>query len=169
MRAALALAGLAVLTLSACGGGSESDLVRLRSTGNGPDEFSVVPQKPLEMPPSLNVLPPPTPGGVNRTEPNPQAQAIVALGGNPNAGAAADTALLTATNRYGQQPGVRGDLAAEDQAFRDQNRGRLLNRVFSNTTYYQAYSDQTLDPRAEAERWRGQGLRTPAAPPAADR
>ncbi|WP_435165730.1 DUF3035 domain-containing protein [Falsirhodobacter sp. 1013] len=166
MRAALAIAGAAFLTLSACGGSDDPNLIRLRATGNGPDEFSVVPQRPLEMPPSLNELPPPTPGGVNRTEPNPQGQAIVALGGNPNAGTAGDRALLTATNRYGTQANVRGDLATDDQTFRDGNRGRLLNRVFSNTTYYQAYSDQTLDPRSEAARWQEQGLRTPAAPPA---
>lgn len=166
MRAALALAGAAFLGLSACGGSGDPNLIRLRATGNGPDEFSVVPQRPLEMPPSLNELPPPTPGGVNRTEPNPQAQAIVALGGNPNAGSAGDRALLTATSRYGTEAAVRTDLAVEDQTFRENNRGRLLNRAFNNTTYYQAYSNETLSPQAEAERWRQQGLRTPVAPPA---
>lgn len=164
MRAALSVAGAALLTLSACGGG-DPDLIRLRATGNGPDEFSVVPQKPLEMPPSLT-LPPPAPGTTNRTEPDPRAQAVVALGGNPNAGRAADTALLAATGRYGTQDGVRTDLAAQDRTLRENNQGRLLNRVFSNTTYYQAYSDQLLDPQSEAARWQQQGLRLPAAPPA---
>ncbi|WP_128253193.1 DUF3035 domain-containing protein [Falsirhodobacter deserti] len=163
MRAALALAGGAFLMLSACGG-DDPNLIRLRSAGNGPDEFSVVPQKPLQMPPSLNALPPPTPGGVNRTEPNPQAEAITALGGNPNAGAAGDGALLAATGRYGTEAGVRGQLAAEDEAFRAGNRGRLLDRVLNNTTYYQAYGDELLDPQSETVRWRQQGRRTPAAP-----
>lgn len=168
MRAALAIAGATILALSACGGSDDPNLIRIRSTGSGPDEFSVVPQKPLVMPPSLSSLPAPAPGGVNRTEPNPRADAIAALGGNANAGRAGDTALLAATGRYGTETGIRGELATQDQDFRANNRGRLLNRVFSNTTYYQAYGDELLNPQSEAQRWQGQGLRTPTAPRAAD-
>ncbi len=166
-RGALALAGAAVLTLTACGGG-DPNLIRLRATGDGPDAFSVVPQRPLEMPPSLNDLPTPTPGGVNRTEPNPQGDAIAALGGNPNAARgipAADAALLTATNRYGREEAIRPELAAQDEQFRRDNRGRLLDRALRNTTYYQAYGSETLNPQDEAEFWRQRGRQTPAAPP----
>ncbi|QUS36002.1 DUF3035 domain-containing protein [Falsirhodobacter algicola] len=164
MRAALALAGAVILTVSACGGG-DPDLVRLRTTGDGPDPFSVVPQGPLEMPPSLDTLPVPTPGGVNRTEPDPRAQAITALGGTPGAGAAGDNALLTATARYGRQADIRSALDTEDEDFRQENRGRLLNRIVNGSTYYDVYSDEILDPADEAARWREQGLRTPSAPP----
>ena len=166
-RSALALAG--ILTLAACAGGDTPNLMRVRSTGNGPDPFSVVPQQPLEMPSNLSALPTPTPGGSNRTDADPEADAIIALGGNPNAARtspAADDALIAATSRYGREQGVRSAAATEDLEYRQDNRGRFLNRVFNNTTYYQAYEPQSLDQRAELERWRNAGRRTPAAPPA---
>ncbi|WP_062762455.1 DUF3035 domain-containing protein [Falsirhodobacter sp. alg1] len=165
-RGAFALAGMALFALTACGGG-DPDLVRIKSTSNGPDEFSVVPHKPLEMPPSLNDLPAPTPGGVNRTELDPRGDAIAALGGNPNARSASstDAALLTAAARYGNEAAIRPELAVEDAEFRNENRGSLLERVFRNTTYYRVYDDQMLNPQAEAQRWQLQGTQTPAAPP----
>ena len=52
-RAAIAL--LAVLCLVACGNG-DPQLMNLRS-GEGPDEFGIVPPKPLEMPEDLSALP----------------------------------------------------------------------------------------------------------------
>ncbi|WP_136683256.1 DUF3035 domain-containing protein [Falsirhodobacter xinxiangensis] len=166
-RGALALAG--ILTLAACGGG-DPQLMRVRSDGNGPDAFSVVPSKPLEMPQTLADLPTPTPGGANRTDPNPSADAIVALGGNPNAARsvpAADGAIVAAASRYGRED-TRAALATEDLEYRRANPGRFLNRLFNNTTYYQAYEPQSLDQRQELERWRASGRRTPAAPPPAE-
>ena len=51
MIAVLVLAGAALLTLSACGGSDrEPRLMNLRSSTNGPDEFSILPPKPLELP-----------------------------------------------------------------------------------------------------------------------
>lgn len=72
MRAFL-LAIFACGSLAACGARSGSD---------GPDEFSVLPVKLLEIPATL-ALPPPTPDGVNRADRDPQAEAAAALGGNP--------------------------------------------------------------------------------------
>lgn len=170
MQAAGALALAGILTLAACGGGDTPRLMKLRSTGNGPDAFSVVPSQPLQMPDTLSELPTPTPGGTNRTDPNPSADAIVALGGNPNAvrtSPAADAAIITAASRYGRE-GVRAELATEDVEYRRTNPGRFLNRMFGNTTYYQAYEPQSLDQQAELERWRNSGRRTPAAPPVAE-
>lgn len=167
MQAAHGTFALAILMLSACGGG-DPDLMRLRSSGDGPDAFSVVPQQPLEMPATLADLPTPTPGGTNRTDANPTGDAILALGGNPNAARtapAADGAIIASASRYGREADVRGTLAAQDTEFRRANPGRFLNRVFGNTTYYQTYEDQSLNQQTELERWRAGGRRTPAAPP----
>jgi hypothetical protein len=149
--------------MAACGGG-EPELMNLRA-GDGPDEFGILPAKALEMPPDLAALPPPTPGGTNLTDPNPQAEAIIALGGNPNGGIAGDAALLSYTARYGRAPDIRQTLAAEDYAFRDRNRGRVLERVFNKTVYYGVYSGMSLDQQAELQRWRARGVPTPSAPP----
>jgi hypothetical protein len=62
---------------------------------------------------------------------------------------------------------VRERLAREDYAIRDRNRGRVLERLFGVTTYYRAYSDQSLDQYEMLERSRQAGARTPAAPPEA--
>jgi hypothetical protein len=81
-RAVIAVA--AMVTLAACGGKGDPQLMNLR-TGQGPDEFAIVPPKALEMPESLADLPEPTPGGFNRTDQTPEADAAVALGGKPSA------------------------------------------------------------------------------------
>ncbi|MGB4908683.1 MAG: DUF3035 domain-containing protein, partial [Tabrizicola sp.] len=75
-RAVIAVA--AMVTLAACGGKGDPQLMNLR-TGQGPDEFAIVPPKALEMPESLADLPEPTPGGFNRTDQTPEADAAVAL------------------------------------------------------------------------------------------
>ncbi len=70
--------------LSACSRGEEDpNLLNIsQPRAEGPDEFAVLPTKPLEMPENMAALPEPTPGGVNRTDPTPEADAIAALGGN---------------------------------------------------------------------------------------
>ena len=57
----------------------------LRSAGIGgkPDEFMVLPTRPLEMPESFAALPPPTPGAVNRVDYRPHAEAVSGLTGRP--------------------------------------------------------------------------------------
>lgn len=82
-RVVLAIAGAAMLTLAGCGSGDEPRLMNVRSTTQGPDEFGILPPKPLQMPTDLAALPPPTPGGANLTDPTPFSDAIVALGGRP--------------------------------------------------------------------------------------
>lgn len=166
-RGARALAaGLAMLALSACGNQGPPDLMNIStSRKGGPDEFSIVPPKPLELPESLSVLPEPTPGGTNRTDPRPRDEAILALGGRPDSGAGGNAALLSAAGRYGTDPGIRAELAAADLEFRSENRGRPLERLFNINVYYSAYADQSLDQHAELRRWRTVGARTPSAPP----
>ncbi|QFU09872.1 hypothetical protein PARPLA_00565 [Rhodobacteraceae bacterium THAF1] len=163
LGACLLLAGLA-----ACASG-EPDLLRLSNDGPGPDEFAVLPNKPLEQPTDFSNLPAPTPGGANRTDQTPLSDAIAALGGRQG-GATAPVqgpALIARATRFGVQPDIRAQLAAEDRAFREQNRGKFLERLFSTNTYFSAYERQELDQYIELERLRRAGVRTPAAPPEA--
>ncbi|WP_299839903.1 DUF3035 domain-containing protein [uncultured Jannaschia sp.] len=164
MIARLGIAVLLSLTLSACGGGAPK-LFNLRKTDRTPDEFSILPSRPLETPPNRAALPPPTPGGPNRTDRAPLSEAVAALGGNPAGGTGADGALVATVSRYGVEPGIRGQLAAEDLAFRQANDGRLLERAFNLNVYYRAYQRQSLDQYAELRRLRRDGVRTVAAPP----
>jgi len=164
-RAVIAVA--AMVTLAACGGDRAPQLMNLRS-GQGPDEFAIVPPKALEMPQSLSDLPEPTPGGYNRTDQNPEADAAVALGGKPTAAGgipAGDSALYAHAARFGVDGGIRATLASEALKWRRDNDGRLLERLFNVNVYYKAYSKQRLDQQAELARWRALGVRTPSAPP----
>jgi len=168
MRAARAMiTGAALLTLGACGG-SDGDLFALRSTTGGPDEFAILPTKPLEMPQDMAALPPPTPGAANRADPTPRADAIAALGGNADVltRAASDGGLIRYTTRYGVDPAIRQDLAVADEAFRDGRGPRLLERWANVTVYYRTYQPFSLDQQAELARFRRAGVRTPSAPPA---
>jgi hypothetical protein len=130
-RRVLALAGVAVFALSACGSGREPDLMQVRSSRSGP------------------------------------ADAIVALGGKPQASgvsSAADNALRSYAARKGVTPSIRQELASEDLDYRKKNRGRVLQRLFGSNLYSQAYQPQSLDRYAELERWRKRGVKTPSAP-----
>jgi hypothetical protein len=165
----------AVLLLSACARNAEPNLMNIRNSEEGPDEFGILPARPLELPPDLAALPPPTPGGANRTDPTPEADAILALGGNPAAGVArgggvpaADGALLAQAGRYGTTPEIRKTLAAEDLEFRRRNDGRLLERLFNANVYFDAYRPLSLDQQQELERWRAAGVRNVSAPPPPD-
>lgn len=174
-RQGCARLGLGILTcliLSACGINDEEPLLmNVRSTTTGPDEFAILPKKPLVIPQNLATLPLPTPGSGNRTDPTPQADAIAALGGRPErltpSGSipSSDSGLVTYSTRYGRTPGIRATLAAEDLSFRQRNNGRLLERLFNVNVYYDAYEDQSLDQDAELLRLRRAGARNVSAPP----
>lgn len=152
------------LLLGACAR-ENPELMHIRRSSDGPDEFAILPPKPLEMPENLAELPPPTPGGANRTDPTPNADAIAALGGKPGAGSS-DAGLVAYASRYGVAEGIRGQLAAEDLQYRRDNDGRLLQRLFSVNVYYKAYAPMALDQHAELAFWRARGVITPSAPPA---
>jgi hypothetical protein len=164
-RAIIAIATM--ITLAACGGKGDPQLMNLRS-GPGPDEFAIVPPKPLALPENLGELPEPTPGGLNRTDQNPEADAAIALGGNPKAAGgipAADSALYAHAGRFGVDGGIRATLASEDLEWRRDNNGRILERLFNVNVYYKAYRKYRLDQQAELARWRALGVRNPSAPP----
>ncbi|KZY30403.1 hypothetical protein A3731_05145, partial [Roseovarius sp. HI0049] len=107
-----------VLVVAACSRDRDITLTRFNNSGNGPDEFAITPGKPLEAPESYAALPAPQPGGANRTDQNPRADGIAALGGNPAATAdtgvaPADAGLVRHAARYGTDPAIRQRLRVE--------------------------------------------------------
>ncbi|MCX8508868.1 MAG: DUF3035 domain-containing protein [Rhodobacteraceae bacterium] len=163
---------LAALALSACARGDKMpQLMNIRAQSRSPDEFAILPTKPLTMPEDLKALPAPTPGGSNITAPTPEADAIAALGGNPDAVkvgdkiAAANTGLVSYAARFGREAGIRDRLAQEDLVWRQKHNGRLLERVFNINAYFKAYQPMMLDTYAELDRWRAAGVQTVGAPP----
>lgn len=156
-----------IVTLAACAGGDRG-LRDLRSNGGGPDEFRVMPMQPLTLPTDVTNLPVPTPGGTNLSDPTPNADAVAALGGNPNrlipnGSPASDGALITAASRNGVDPAIRQTLAAEDAAFR--NRQSRFGLFRGRDRYFSAYARQALDAYGELQRFRNAGVATPSAPP----
>lgn len=162
----LVLAG--AIALSGCSRGV-GNMMNIRSA-SGPDEFAILPSKPLVQPKSYTELPEPTPDAGSLTDPTPNRDAVVALGGSGKRYDAAgvprsDQGLINAASRYGVSGDIRTTLAAEDLEFRKENRGKVLERLFRVTVYFGAYEKQSLDRYRELQRLRRKGIRTPAAPP----
>ncbi|WP_170762873.1 DUF3035 domain-containing protein [Ruegeria lacuscaerulensis] len=162
---------LAVTLGFAVAGCSNIGLRHLEAPGPGPDEFSVLPVKPLTQPKDYQFLPAPTPGGGNLTDPTPKADAVVALGGsaaalNPNTAIpSTDAALVTASSRYGIPANTRQVVDTEDAAFR-KKQGRLTRlRLFKVDRYSQVYRRETLNADQQNEAARRAGIETPSAPP----
>ena len=169
MRKTHVMIGMMVATLlAACS--NDDGIRRLSSNGDGPDEFRIVPSKPLEAPSSYSSLPTPTPGGTNRTDLDPTGDAVVALGGSRKAAnsttiPSGDSQLVAHTGRKGRTADIRETLYAEDAQFR-KGRGRFSNiRIVKTDVYNEVYKKYHLDAREEQERWRQGGATTPAAPP----
>lgn len=165
----LRLPAFAVFLLLAACGGSDPQLMNFAASQTGPDEFLVAPSKPLETPPQPGVLVPPIPGGVNRADPTPEQDAIVALGGTVRALdqqgiPSSDSGLIAYSRRLGSTPGIRQSLAEEDLEFRRNNRGLLLERLSNSNVYFDSYERFELDQEAELERLRRAGLPTPTVP-----
>lgn len=171
MRNRIAILILAAMGLSACAGYERDITLRdVRSATPGPDEFSILPSKPLQAPPSLTELPPPTPGAANLTDQNPMADGLVALGGKPerlqdNGVPRGDGALVAHASRSGVDPNVRQDLAAEDEDFRRRKSRFTRIRLVRQDLYNKVYKRETLNARREWNRYRRAGVRTPTAPP----
>lgn len=159
---------LALVVMAGCSG--DPQLMNIRTGQHTPDEFAILPTKPLQMPPDLAALPLPEPGAPNITDPTPMADAVASLGGNPSRLSAqgigaADGGLVNYASRNGRQSNIRVQLAAEDEAFRRRHMRRPLERLFGTNVYYRAYRGMSLDQYSELERWRRAGARTPSAPP----
>lgn len=166
---------IASMALSACGNRDRDiQLTRLNDGGDGPNEFAIVPGKPLQEPESYSALPAPTPGGSNRTDATPFADSVAAFGGNPSAlqntgVSSSDGALVNHARRFGTDAGIRQTLAEEDvEVRRRYGRVNILN-IGPNDDYTAAYRRQWLDSRGEAERLRRRGVSVPTAPPEASR
>lgn len=159
------------LALAACANRKdEVTLTRIKNKSPGPDEFTILPGKPLQAPESFSMLPTPNPGGPNLTDQNPNADGIAALGGNPAALAptgvpASDAGLVQYSSRYGTASNVRQVLRAEDREVR-RRYGRVnILRIGPTDDYTDAYRRQWLDSHAEEERLRRRGVLTPSNPP----
>ena len=94
MSRKIVLTLLAATIVAGCGGRDDVTLTRLRNTSEGPDEFSILPGKPLQTPADYATLPPPTPGAANLTDQNPLADGVAAGG----SGGGASTLSLLAAN-----------------------------------------------------------------------
>lgn len=157
----------------AVAGCSSKGLRSLRAPGTGPDEFKIMPVKPLTQPTDYKVLPAPTPGGSNLTDQHPEQDAVAALGGRPEALtaqgiAASDGALVTAASRNGVDPDIRETLAEQDAKFRHRQ-GRMTRiKLFPVDRYSQAYRKQAEDPFTMTELFRRRGYGTPTSPPATE-
>ncbi len=156
-----------VAVTSACGGPEEPELMNITNPGEGPDEFTVNPNKPLEIPEDVAALelPLPTPGGTNLAGPTPEADMVAALGGNLENAVSGNGALISYTTRFGSEPNIRADLALVDLEWRRRNDGRLLERIANVNVYFNAYEELSLDQYAELDRFRRAGIKTPSAPP----
>ncbi|MFV0383986.1 DUF3035 domain-containing protein [Paracoccus sp. (in: a-proteobacteria)] len=172
MRAFALIFGMVALAgLTACSGSDR--LTNLNAGSTSPDEFAILPTRPLSMPPDLAMLPAPTPGGSNITDPTPLADAVGALGGNPAALAdsgisASDQALVAYASRAGNDPEIRARLALEDARWRSRHSRGPLEVMAHTDVYMRSYRPMALDAYAEQLRWQRAGARTPAAPAGPD-
>jgi hypothetical protein len=161
---------MAVTLLAAC---ENKGLRQVANSGDGPDEFIVVPAKPLEQPESLSALPEPTPGGFNRGDQRPLEESVALLGGqrsSPNAPIPGrDAALVNHANRFGVDPGIRATLAEADEQFRSRQARLTQFRIFPEDLYNRAYRREALDARETARAFRRVGIPTPSAPPGGTR
>lgn len=171
MRLAHLLAFAAIAGLGACGlADRDPKLHDLRTYSGEPEEFSITPRKPLQAPEDARALPKPTPGGANRTDQTPIADAVAALGGNParlTAGQgvpSGDGALINGASRFGRDAGIRAKLADEDLAFR-KRKSLFTWSIVPTDEYYNAYKRQSLDPYRWLQIFRRADRQTPTAPP----
>lgn len=169
MRIAHIFACLTIFAVAACSRGEPRPVHDMRNFSRTPEEFSIVPNRPLEQPADYAALPEPTRGQGNRADQTPLADAVAVLGGNParleaTGTPSSDGALINRASRFGRDANVRAELAAEDEAFR-KRRSRFTWTVVPTDTYNRIYRRERLDPYSWLNRYRGAGARTPSAPP----
>jgi len=161
---AAALLFIGAAALSGCSEGGLAGTLRATGAVSSPDEFMVLPTKPLEIPQNLAALPPPQPGTANRVDRNPEVEAVAGLTGRqPTAGGASAGPLLARAGPA--DPTIRSRLAQEDAAYRSQNGGLLLERVFTNDPERLTYRGMILYAPGEFEQLRAAGMAVPPASP----
>ena len=68
---------MGLVGLAGCSSGERDMRLHYLKTNSGtPEEFAIVPNKPLETPPAMNALPAPTPGSANRPNKKQRRQII---------------------------------------------------------------------------------------------
>jgi hypothetical protein len=162
---------IGAIALSGCSRKEVPELMNLRSPGNGPDEFGVIPNHPLEIPKDLAALPEPNTAGGNKADLRPKESAITALGGNKNSISStkitsSEQVLLNSAGRFGVDPKIRATLKTEDEDFRKGNYAKPLERLANVNVYNRVYSNFALNAYLELQRLRRLGVSTPSAPPA---
>jgi hypothetical protein len=152
----------AMLSLSGCGGGVRQ---ALGMTKQSPDEFQVVAQVPLTMPPDYN-LRPPQPGAPRPQEGTASQQgqtALLSSGGGTAPGISTpsetgsegppqsngEVALLQNAGAAGINPNIRQQIDAETAAQVERDKGLIERLVFWRTP--QPYGT-VVDPVAESKR-----------------
>lgn len=156
---------LTAATVAGCGGNrGPAGFLRSAGVGGTPDEFMVLPTKPLEMPENMAALPPPTPGAANRVDYHPREVAIAGLTGRPALATTNGAALVARSGPA--DPNVRTALAAEDAEWRATNHGLIFERMFTRDRTALVYRPMVLDAPAELERLRRMGVEVPPPPPA---
>ena len=155
------------LTLGAC---ANTGLRTLKSSSKGPDEFLVQPVKPLQLPPDIEALPPPTPGGSNLVDPRPLDDAAIAVGGRARSSPTgpipgSDGAVVSHASRFGVTGDIRQALAQEDAEFRRKRQRFTQYRIVPVDRYNEVYKRFAIDPFAVAESYRQIGVKTPSSPP----
>jgi hypothetical protein len=166
---------LLILTASVGLAGCEAAKQAVGLGKNPPDEFQVVAQPPLSMPPDYN-LPTPTPGAVRPQEGSPTVTAENALLANSTAGAQTDQpaasqssgeqALLQTAGATGANPNIR-TVVNQEAAAETAASNTLLDRLI----FWRAPepAGTIVDPTAEQQRLQqnaalGQPITTGATP-----
>jgi len=154
---------LAATAIAGCQGRGAAGVLRSAGVAGTPDEFMVLPTKPLEMPENLAALPPPVPGSPNRVDYRPHQDAVAGLTGRPALATTNATALVARAGPV--DPNVRAELASEDAAWRATHHGLFFERMFSRDKAVVVYQQMVLDAPAEIERLRRIGVEVPPPPP----
>lgn len=170
LRVATAFAVLAGAGCSIGSDGTEAGGFRaaLGLNSGAPDEFLIISNDPLQLPPSFE-LTRPTPGAISRVSPNPAGDAHNALfrTEEPTRLAAAspgETVLLTGAGITDDNSGIRAVLAEENPE--DGPSDFALTSIFGLAIPRTLSDlDSVLESRTEVENLRQQGYLTPALPP----
>lgn len=132
-----------------------------------PDEFLIIANNPLQMPPSMN-LPRPQPGAPSRVAIDPFSEAHASLFRRPGpirlgTASTGEEVLLSGANAEGDNSVIRTVLAEPESASGE--------RRFGMSTFFGipipenlGESDEVVQPVAETNLLRRQGFLTPAAP-----
>lgn len=122
---------IAVLAAATAASGCSSLSRAIGATKTTPDEFRVVTQAPLTLPPDYN-LRPPRPGDPRPQERDPDAEARAALFGDElgQAASAGERSLVNAAGAGAVDPGIRDTVDFEAQGIVRRNEG-FVDRVLA--------------------------------------